>query len=328
MNKMWAKVTLFTTIATFIFVIWCLLVISRERDLELYKEYFAYAQFLVLFFLGSVFLFSVSINWEVLLYEDRFAFTNGFGVKRSYYYDEIKIKRLVGCAYACCRRGHRLLSVSDIQPNREILELAINRFKGKQTYALPKKQWYIDIEALRREEREWLKTASDNDKTLYEGLIENLKKEDAEVFVADYISEVRDKSIFPIFEGTLLSWEDKKMQALVAYIIGSKENKNAYGIILKAYLSLSWEDKKRYASLYDNAIRNTITREQLLPNKEWLADWHSAFNLPNTMKKIAKGNLPGINEIWVGILRQKNTYDREWYDFEEAKATLLPLVRR
>lgn len=104
---------------------------------------------------------------------------------------------------------------------------------------------------------------------------------------------MQDKEIFPIFENTLLAWEDKK----------------------------------RYASLCDKVTRSTITREPLL-DKEWLADWHSAFNLPNTMNKIAKGNLPGVNEIWLGILKQKNTYDREWYDLEDAKTTLLPLVGR
>lgn len=326
-GKTWAKVAIFTTVATFIFVIWCLLDISGYNELDRYKENLVYAQFILLFFLGSLFLFFALINWKILLYEDHFAFTNSFGVKHSYYYDEFIVKRL-RAGYAYYRKGRRLFNVAFIQPNHEALTIAINAFKGKQTYLLPMKQWYIDVEALRREEREWLKTASDNDKTLYEGLIEKLKKENDEVFVADYISEVQDKTIFPIFENTLLSWEDKKMQALVAYIIGSKENKSAYGIILKAYLSLSWEEKKRYASLYDKAIRNTITREPLLLDKEWLADWHSAFNLPNTMKKIAKGNLPGINEIWLGILKQKNTYDREWYDFEEAKSTLLPLVRR
>ena len=328
MNKTVAKITVFTTIAIFLFVIWCLLSISRENELERYKENLILAQFLLLFFLGSVFMFFFSVNWEVFLYNDHFVFTNWFGIKHKYFYDELRIKRLVGEAYACYRRGRRLLSVSDVQPNREILKLAINGFKGKQTYALPMKQWYIDVEALRREEREWLKTASSNDKMLYDSVIEKLKKDDFDVFMADYIGEVRDKMIYSIFEDTLLSWEDKKMQAITAYIIGNKENKKAYDIILQAYLSLSWEEKKRYASLYDKAISSTITRDALLADMEWLADWHSAFNLPGTMKKIAKGNLPGVNEIWLGILKQKNTYDREWYDLEDAKATLLSLVRR
>lgn len=328
MSKTVAKITVFTTIATFLFVIWCLLSISRENELERYKENLILAQFLLLFFLGSVFMFFFSVNWEVCLYNDHFVFTNWFGIKHKYFYDELRFKGLVGEAYACYRRGRRLLSVSAMQPNREILKLAINGFKGKQTYALPIKQWYIDVEALRREEREWLKTASSNDKMLYDSIIEKLKKDDFDVFIADYIGEVQDKTIFPIFEDTLLSWEDKKMQAITAYIIGKKENKKAYDIILQAYLSLSWEEKKRYASLYDKAISSTITGDALLADMEWLSDWHSAFNLPNTMKKIAKGNLPGINEIWLGILKQKNTYDREWYDFEEAKSTLLPLVKR
>lgn len=326
-NKAYAKLLIPTTVAIAIFAFWCLLDISGYKDLDRYKENLIFAQFFLLVFIVSAYMFFYSVNWEIFLYEDRFTFTNGFGVKRSYYYDELIVKKL-SAGYAYFRKGHWLFNVAFIQPNHEALTIALNTFKGKQTYALSMKQWYIDVEALRREEREWLKTASDNDKTLYKGLIEKLKKDDMDVYIADYIVGVKDKDIFPIFEDILLSWEDKKMQAITAYIIGNKENKKAYCIILQAYLCLSWEEKKRYASLYDKAIGSTITKEVLMADPGWLSDWHTAFNLPKTMRKIAKWELPVVNGIWIGILKQKNTYDREYYDLEEAKATLLPLVKR
>ena len=118
------------------------------------------------------------------------------------------------------------------------------------------------------------------------------------------------------------------MQAITAYIAGNKENKNACDTVVKAYLSLSNEDKKRYASLYDKAIRCTISREYVLSHMEWLEDWHVAFNLPDTVKKIGRGNLTEINRIWLAIVKEKNKLDNEYYDFEDAKKVLLPIVKR
>ena len=69
----------------------------------------------------------------------------------------------------------------------------------------------MDVEALLREETEWLGTASVNDKAIYESLIKKLKKSGDTICVSDYIGRTNDKTALLCFEESLFSWKDKKM---------------------------------------------------------------------------------------------------------------------
>ena len=299
------------------------LLVLNGYELSRYTENLVGVQLFMVFVLGSALLLLYSLNWRICIYEEHFTYTNTFGITHTYRYDEIRVKK-DRAAYRYYRKGHRIFSIGFMQPNHEALSLKIAEFTRKSVYKLPIRQRNVDVEALRGEEAEWLKTAAVNDKAIYYGLIEKLRT----TCISDYIEEIKEKTVLSYFEKVLFSWEDKKMQAITAYIVGDKENKQVCAKIVEAYLSLSWEDKRRYASLYDNAISCTITKEYVAFDKEWLGDWHVAFNLPKTVKKISRWDVPGVNDIFISILKQKNTYDREYYDFEDAKKTLLSIVKR
>ena len=335
-SKAWGIMGIVCIVLWFPMVVTWILFFKFDGDVEKYKENCAAISMLFLFALGCEIGFPQVVIWEIRFYEDRFVYTGAFGRKRTYFYDGIKvITRIVNykgrnmLVYKYYRKGRRILALNSMMaPNFHALTAFIGRFMGERIYNLPMKRWYIDVEALRREETEWLKTASAKDRALYDRLIEKLKNGDENSYISDFIGNIKDATVLPYFEETVLFWENKKMQAITAYIAGNKENKNACDTVVKAYLSLSNEDKKRYASLYDKAIRCTITKDYVLSNMEWLSDWHAAFNLPKTVEKIGRGNLPELNQMWLAIVKQKNKLDNEYYDFEEAQKVLLPIVKR
>lgn len=308
----------------FAFCIWNIKDFEREK----YLEEIVVLQFWFVLILIGVYILCISLNWRICLYKDYFTHTNFLGITHTYTYEEIKEKefRSVSRYY---KKGHYVFTVSYLQPNCNILSVALRDFKKNKLYRFPITYNKIDCQALRQKETLWLETASSNDKILYEDLVQKLKKEeDAEFFLSDLTVEVNDPMIFPVLEETLFQWEDKKAEAIVAYIIGDKNNKDSFEKLIKSYESLSQEERQRYSLLYDKALSNTITKESVLKKYEWLHDWRSINNLPKTIKKIAKWEIPEVNDIWLDVLARKNMYDNEYYQFKEAQITIEKVVMR
>ena len=290
----------------------------RNYDVDKYFETIILAQTFFLPIGGGVYILLLYLNWEIRLYEDHFTHKNSLGVTRTYKYDEVRQKMFQsGCRYY--KKGHYIFPISFLQPNSFALSEAIQEYWAKRLYLLPMENEIIDIEKLREEESKWYEGASFNDKNLYQNLMINISAGKTGIFLVDYIVNLDNKAAFPYIEDALLFWEDKKIQAISTYIIGNKDNKKAYDSILQAYLSLSQSEKERYAELYDKALCLTIAKEKVAHNLNWLLEWHNIINLPKTMKKIGEWDIPEVIDFWQSILDQQNTYESDYYDFEDAK---------
>ena len=316
---------LFAIIILFILNVLCVLSIL-SYDLERAKETVYASLFIFVCFLGAVYILLLSLNWEIRLYENYFTHTSFLGITRTYRYDAISENKS-RAAYRYYWKGHPVFSIGFLQPNYESLSAEIRRFHWNRFYRLPMKERKIDSDALRQKETLWLETASSNDKILYEDLVRKLKKEeDAEFFLSDLTVEVNDPMIFPVLEETLFQWEDKKLEAIVVYIIGDKNNKDSFEKIISTYKSLSPEERQRYSLLYDKAISSTITKESVLKKCEWLYDWRSINNLPKTIRKIAKWEIPEVTDIWHDVFTRKNRYNEEYYQFEDAQKSIEKII--
>ncbi len=74
----------------------------------------------------------MGINWKIVIEEDCFYFTNTFGIKKQYRYDEIRIK-YIRAGYRVYKGKRHIVGISYLQENYDALD------KAKRTYDKSKK---------------------------------------------------------------------------------------------------------------------------------------------------------------------------------------------
>lgn len=81
----------------------------------------------------SIWLCCMSLNWSVELKESTFLYTNSFGIKREYRYDEFYSKPKRAC-WRYYKKGHKLylFSISYMMPNSDLLEEKLQEYNMKK----------------------------------------------------------------------------------------------------------------------------------------------------------------------------------------------------
>lgn len=74
----------------------------------------------------------MGINWKIVIEEDCFYFTNTFGIKKQYRYDEIRIK-YIRAGYRVYKGKRHIVGISYLQENYDALD------KAKRAYDKSKK---------------------------------------------------------------------------------------------------------------------------------------------------------------------------------------------
>mgnify|MGYP004643125823 FL=1 len=74
----------------------------------------------------------MGINWKIVIEEDCFYFTNTFGIKKQYRYDEIRIK-YIRAEYRVYKGKRHIVGISYLQENYDALD------KAKRAYDKSKK---------------------------------------------------------------------------------------------------------------------------------------------------------------------------------------------
>ncbi len=82
---------------------------------------------MLLFFLG-IYITVLQLNWKIEIKEGEFEFTNTFGRKRTYRFDEIEVRQLSKCTRFYKNKRH-IVGISMLQDNYYALEKAIFRYK-------------------------------------------------------------------------------------------------------------------------------------------------------------------------------------------------------
>ena len=81
-----------------------------------------------------VFVGFSGINWKITVEDDCFYFTNSFGERKQYGYDEVTIKDLRAC-YRVYKGKKHIVGVSYTYPNYNALEQAKYKYDGKHSQA-------------------------------------------------------------------------------------------------------------------------------------------------------------------------------------------------
>jgi hypothetical protein len=98
-----------------------------------------------LLFFPGIYITVLQLNWKIEIKESEFEFTNSFGRKRAYKFDEIDVKQLSRCTRFYKNKKH-IVGISMLQENYDSLEKAIFHYRRTKKNARNNKSLVDDKE--------------------------------------------------------------------------------------------------------------------------------------------------------------------------------------
>ena len=124
-------------------------------------------------------------------------------------------------------------------------------------------------------EKEWRKTASQNDLALLDHTIKQLQAiglTEIKSYSDIVHRRIEDKRAISILNDTILKWDDVGKEAQLIGVIGVRGNTNATEKIIRSYERMP-ENEKRGCAFYDNALARIADKRYKDVYLGWAKSW-------------------------------------------------------
>lgn len=171
----------------------------------------------------------------------------------------------------------------------------------------------IYSDALERE-KEWRKTASQNDLALLDQTIRQLQAmglTEIQCFSDIKHRRIKDKKAIAVLTETILKWDDWGKEAELIGVIGVRGNTNATEKIIRSYERMP-ENEKRGCAFYDNALARIADKRYKDVYLGWAKSWKDLSHFGLLMDCLSKWGFEEGKDIFLYQLFSKENY--ELYD--------------
>ncbi len=163
-------------------------------------------------------------------------------------------------------------------------------------------------------EKEWRKTASQNDLALLDKTIIQLQAiglTEIQSFSDIIYRKITDKKAIAVLTETILKWDDWGKETELIGVIGIRGNTNATERIIRSYERMP-ENEKKGCAFYDNALARIADKKYKDIYLRWAKCWKDLANFGLLMSCFSKWGIEEGKDIFLYQLFSKENY--ELYD--------------
>lgn len=163
------------------------------------------------------------------------------------------------------------------------------------------------------EEKEWRKNGHIHDIAIVDQLLGEVRElgYHYKYFVDITNRDNDDKNLLKLLLGYIGRFQDDYYSAALVAVVGKKGNTSATEIILKSYMGLSEESKRKHAGFYDNALNQIKDKRYVSSYMELLKKPEDAIKLPLTMIMLAKWQLEDAKQYFLDYLNANILYHNQ-----------------